>query len=78
MFDVKKMLAEVCENDCAMNDDCELIDSGLLDSLAMIELFSRLEDEGITIHLTQIDRTRLKTTASVIALIEEYTNRETE
>ena len=74
MIDVKKILAEVCEDESVLDDECELTESGLLDSLAMIELFSRLEDEGITIHLTQIDRGRLKTTASVVALVEEYAN----
>ena len=47
MIDVKKLLYEICEDKRVYDDNIDLIESGLLDSYAFIELFSRLEDEGI-------------------------------
>ena len=58
MIDIKKLLCEVCGDDAAGEPGVDLIESGLLDSLALIELFSRLEDEGIELHPTRIDRDR--------------------
>lgn len=70
-MDVKKFLKDICALDELPDDDLELIDSGILDSLALIELLSALEDEGIVIHLTRIDRQRLRTPASLQRLIDE-------
>ena len=72
MIDITKILYEICEDDAVLDPDCELIESGILDSLAFIELFSYLEDEGIMIQPTRIDRTLLKTPRSIAALIEKY------
>ena len=55
-----------------MNPECDLFETGLLDSYAFIELFSRLEDEGIEIQPTQIDRELLRTPASIEKLIEKF------
>ena len=49
----------------------ELVDSGLLDSFAFIELFSKLEDFGIIIQPTRIDRNLLRTVEGIERLIEE-------
>ncbi|MGN1349070.1 MAG: phosphopantetheine-binding protein [Acutalibacteraceae bacterium] len=70
-MDVKEFLKDICALDELPDDDLELIDSGILDSLALIELLSALEDEGIVIHLTRIDRRRLRTPASLQRLIDE-------
>ncbi len=70
-MDVKVFLKEVCELDYIPSDDCELLESGILDSYALIELVSALEDEGIEIHLTRIDKELLKTPASLQRLIDE-------
>lgn len=70
-MNVKKFLKDICSLDELPDDDLELIDSGILDSLALIELLSALEDEGVIIHLTQIDRQRLRTPASLQRLIDE-------
>jgi len=72
MIDISKILYEICEDDAVLYPDCELIESGILDSLAFIELFSYLEDEGIMIQPTRIDRTLLKTPRSIATLIEKY------
>lgn len=65
------LLYEICGDKRVYNPDCELIESGLLDSYAIIELFSRLEDEGIEINPARIDRSLLKTPAGIEKLIEE-------
>lgn len=72
--DVNKFICEICGLDEPLKDDEELIESEILDSLAIIELISALEDEGIVIHLTRIDRSMLKTVASINKLIEETQN----
>lgn len=70
--DICRLLYEICEDEAVLSPDCELIESGLLDSYAMIELFTRLEDEGIELQPTRIDRTRLKTPRSLAELLREY------
>ncbi|MDY6017431.1 MAG: phosphopantetheine-binding protein [Oscillospiraceae bacterium] len=70
-MNVKEFIKDVCDLDELPEDDLELIESEILDSLAVIELLSALEDEGIVIHLTQIDRGMLKTPASLQKLIDE-------
>ena len=72
MIDVKKLLYEICEDENVYNPDFDLIESGLLDSFAMIELFARLEDEGIEIQPTRIDREKLRTPKGIEELVEKY------
>ena len=72
MIDVKKILFEICEDDAVYDENIDLIETGLLDSLAFIELFSRLEDLNINLQPTRIDRTQLKTVKGIEALIEAY------
>ena len=74
MTDVKKILFEICESDEVYKEDVDLVESGLLDSFAIIELFSRLEDEGISIPITRVDRSKLSTVKGIEDLIEEYSN----
>lgn len=71
MIDVKGLLYEICEDEKVFDDNTELIESGILDSFAFIELFSRLEEQGILIHPTRIDRSLLKTPKSIERLIRE-------
>lgn len=75
MIDICKLLYEICEDEAVLDPNCELIDSGLLDSYAIIELFTQLEDEGIELQPTRIDRSRLKTPRSIEQLIREYTEK---
>lgn len=72
MIDVKALLYEICEDKRVYEDKIDLIESGLLDSYAFIELFSRLEDYNINIQPTRIDRSKLRTTTGIEELIEEY------
>lgn len=68
MIDVCRMLYEISEDERVLNPDCELIESGILDSYVFILFFSKLEDLGIEISPTRIDRNILKTPRS----IQEY------
>ena len=70
-MDIPKLLYEIIGDEAVLDPDCELLESGLLDSLALIELVNLLEEEGVTLHLTRIDRRRLKTTGSITALVKE-------
>lgn len=72
MIDVPKLLYEICEDQAVYEKDIDLIDSGLLDSYAFIELFSRLEDYGIILQPTRIDRTKLRTIKGIEELIDTY------
>lgn len=72
MIDVKQILYEICEDEAVFDKDIDLIDSGLLDSYAFIELFSRLEDYNIILYPTQIDRNKLRTIVGIEELINDY------
>ena len=72
MIDVKKMLYELCEDKKVYDDSIDLIESGILDSYMFIELFSKLEDYGIVLYPTRIDRVKLRTVKGIEELIIEY------
>ena len=71
-MDIPKLLYEIIGDEAVLEPDCELLESGLLDSLALIELVNLLEEEGVTLHLTRIDRQRLKTTGSITELVTDH------
>lgn len=72
MIDVEKLIYEICEDKKVYEPDIDLIESGLLDSYAFIELFTKLEDYGIVIQPTRIDRNKLRTIDGIKKLINEY------
>jgi len=72
MIDVPKLLFEICEDENVFNPDFDLIENDVLDSFAFIELFVRLEDFGIEIQPTRIDRNLLRTPKSIEELIKSY------
>ena len=76
MIDIKKLLYEICEDKRVYDEEVDLIDSGLLDSYAFIELFSRLEDIGIEIQPTRIDRSKLRSIKGIEEIIKEYVKEE--
>jgi len=67
--DIRKILYEICEDERVFDEETDLIESGLLDSYAVIELFCRLEDEGTELQITQIDRELLRTANGIEELI---------
>jgi len=71
-IDVPNLLFEICEDEAVFQKDINLIESGLLDSYSFIELFTKLEDYGIYIQPTRIDRTKLATIEGIEELINEY------
>jgi len=75
MIDVPKLLYEICEDENVFNPDFDLIENDVLDSFAFIELFVRLEDFGIEIQPTRIDRNLLRTPRSIEKLVKSYENK---
>lgn len=71
-INVADLLYEICEDDAVYNPDFDLIESEVLDSFAFIELFSKLEDLGIVIQPTRIDRELLRTPRTIEKMIKEY------
>ena len=71
MIDVRKLLCEVCGDERAGEEGVDLIESGLLDSLAFITLFTRLEEMGVELQPTRIDRSKLRTAEGIEELISE-------
>ena len=71
-IDIPKLLYEICEDESVYEKDIDLIESGLLDSYAFIELFSKLEDYGINIQPTRIDRSQLRTVEGIKKLVNNY------
>ena len=68
---IRKLLFEICEDDRVYEEGIDLIESGLLDSLAVIELFTELEDRGIVIQPTRIDRSLLRTVEGIEKLVQD-------
>ncbi|MBE6899733.1 MAG: hypothetical protein E7479_03590 [Ruminococcaceae bacterium] len=71
MTDVKKILFEICEDEKVFDENIDLIESGILDSYGTMELLAALEDEGIEINITRIDRNLLRSVSGIEKLIEE-------
>ena len=70
MTDVKKILYEICEDEKVFEEGTDLFEAGILDSYATIELLCRLEEEGVEIQITQIDRNLLRTVKGIETLVE--------
>ena len=69
--DIKQILFELCEDEAVFEDGVDLIETGLLDSYALISLFGELEDRGVFLHMTRIDRNMLRTVSSIEQLVRE-------
>ena len=68
---VKEILLRVC-GPGALAPGAELIETGVLDALAFIVLLAELEDRGIEIQPTQVDRNQFRTVNGIIALARQY------
>lgn len=71
MISIKELLYEICEDERVFDDGTDLVESGLLDSYSVIELLSRLEEEGFDIQITRIDRNLLHSANGIEKLIGE-------
>ena len=72
MINIPDLLYEICEDKNVYNPDFDLIESEVLDSYAFIEFFSKLEDNGIIIQPTRIDRSLLRTPRTIEQLVKEH------
>ena len=68
------IIAEICENETIKDNlDIDLIENGILDSLALINLISRLEEEfDIEIQPTQVKPDTWRKINSIIELVKSY------
>lgn len=62
------LLEEFCERDSPITPDTELLESGMLDSLAFIELIDALEDMGCEIQPTRCPKSSFSTPESIAQL----------
>ena len=72
MINVADILYKICEDKNVYNPDFDLIESEVFDSYAFIEFFSELEDYGIEIQPTRIDRGMLRTPGTIEELVKAY------
>lgn len=69
-----EILVEVCGDEkIKENRDIDLIENDILDSLAFIELISRLEEDfDIEIQPTQVNPNSWRTVKSIVELVKSY------
>jgi D-alanine--poly(phosphoribitol) ligase subunit 2 len=64
------LLYEICDDEAVYDESIDLVEDGLLDSYAMIELLSRLEDHGYDVQPTRIDRNKLRTVNGILEILD--------
>lgn len=64
-MNVSEELFSICGDERVFDPQCELIKSGIMDSLGWIEFFSLLEEKGIDLQPTQFSRDELSTPAAI-------------
>ena len=72
MIDVKEILYELSQDKKVFIPGIDLIEEGIMDSFFLIELLNRLEDKGVTVHVTQIDRNLLRTVEGIEKIVEFF------
>ena len=65
---VRRILVDACGSQDVLQEGTDLLDSGLLDSLGLISLLDDLEDIGIVIQPTQVDRNECRTLEGILNL----------
>lgn len=70
---VLEILEDVCGDSIVREEmDLNLFDSGLLDSLGMIELLVQIEEKlGVVIEPTEVNREDIDTSNKLIAYLEK-------
>ena len=74
MINASEILYELSDNKNVFDPDFDLIKSNVLDSYNFIELLSILEDKGITLYPTRINKELLRTPRGIEQLIKENSN----
>ena len=69
---VRRLLAEACGSAAALREGVDLLESGLLDSLAFITLLDGLEDMGVEIQPTQVGREAFRTAVGIVELCKTF------
>ena len=72
MIDTYKLLYEVCGDKRVFEPDFNLFENETLDSLAFIELLNLLDEEGVEIHPTRVDKSMFSTTEKIQNLVNSY------
>lgn len=67
--EIAALVCEACGLEAPPAPETELLESGLLDSLGFIELLDALEDAGVEIHPTRVDRSCFASVRSICALV---------
>lgn len=70
--EVRRLLAQACGNAAALREGVDLLETGLLDSLAFITLLDGLEDMGVEIQPTQVEREAFRTAGSIVELCKPF------
>lgn len=65
-------LYEFCEPEQPILPDTELLESGLLDSMAFIELLDALADRGCELQPTRCPRSAFSTPESIVKLCRDH------
>ena len=73
---VRALLARACGTKDALRPGADLLEEGILDSLAMIDLLEGLEDLGIQIHPTRVPRDAFRTVEGILALCRQAEKQE--
>lgn len=68
--DLLELLQDACGVDVPLLPETELLDSGLLDSLALIRLLDALEDHGLLLEPTRVERESLRTPRRIAELLD--------
>ena len=72
MLNISLMLFKLFGDERVYDPEFDLVESGLMDSLGLIQLLEMLEDEGIELAPTRIDRSLLRTPGGIQQLVEEH------
>ena len=72
-MNINNILFDICQDEHVYNDDFDLIESGVMDSYALIELFSFFEDNNIFIDQSKLNIENLRTPEKIKELIYEKT-----
>ena len=68
---IRDLLVRACGTPAALRPGADLLEEGILDSLAMIDLLEGLEDLGIQIQPTRVPRDAFRTVEGILALCRQ-------
>lgn len=66
---ILSLIANACGTPRALEEGMDLIESGLMDSLARITLFEGLEDLGVKLSPTQLAPDALRSAPAILAAV---------